>query len=218
MKGTMRDILRAGIGFALLAFGTLYVPLAVYLDVVVLGHGMPEIGVTEISQEILIFLSATLFVVAAIRERAQRGFLFLVAGAFYWAFVRELDFVFDQVSPGFWKIPATGVVVAAFLLALRWRETILPAMAGAIRSVPFAFIQAGLAILLFFSRVFGTGVFWEVIMEVGENRTPSPLLKNSVQEGTELLGYILIFYGSVLFHATRGAPASTICSRRTEGV
>lgn len=182
-----------------MAFGTLYVPLAVYLDVVVFGHGMPEIGVTEISQAVLILASAILFMIQAVRLPDQRGLMVLVAGAFLWAWIRELDFLFDAIRSGFWKYPATLVVVAALLLAARSKKTILPSMVQASRSVPFAFIQSGLAILLFFSRVFGTRDFWAAVMANGAGVEATSLLKNSVQEGTELLGYILIFYGSVLF-------------------
>jgi hypothetical protein len=50
--------------------------------------------------------------------------------------------------------------------------------------------------------VLGTGSLWDLVLE-GDN---VPLVKNSVQESLELLGYILIFYGTLLFRrSTRTA-------------
>lgn len=195
----LKRIKQAALSFLLLVLGMLWAPVAVLLDVVVLKHGMPEHSVTEISQELFLFAAMALIYVMAIRLPEQRGFLFLVAGLLFSMLLRELDYLFDLIRHGFWKYPVTLVVVLSVCLAVIFRRSVVPAMAEATRSYPFAYILAGLAVVLFFSRVFGTGSLWGAILDAGAGTQAPALVKNSVQEGLELLGYVLILYGSVMF-------------------
>jgi hypothetical protein len=151
--------------------------------------------VTELSQEALLLGSAVLFWLLSARRPFGRGFYTLVAGFFSCMFIREQDAFFDHISHGFWVYPAVLMTLITLLIAAFQRRTIMPAMAAATRSVPFTYILIGLAILLFFSRVMGTGSFWEMLLP--ENSVA--LVKNTVQEGLELLGYILMLYGTLLF-------------------
>lgn len=193
----MRVIYRALVRFLLLVAAMLWVPVAVILDVVVIGHGMPEHGVTEISQELLLLFSVVTFGLLAIRRAQNRGFMILVSGFLLCMFIRELDFLFDGIRHGFWKYIVLGVITLTLLLALIWRQSVVPAMAAATRSVAFSYILTGLAIVLFFSRVFGTGTLWEMVLD---DALYTPLIKNSVQEGTELLGYVLIGWGALQYY------------------
>lgn len=195
----IKRIKQAAIMFMLLVLAMLWVPVAVLLDVVVLKHGMPEHGVTEISQETFLFISAIIMYLMAFRLNHQRGFLLLVAGLLLSMLLRELDYLFDYIQHGFWKYPVTGVILFSFVLAAIFRNSIIAAMADATRSYPFAYILAGLAVVLFFSRVFGTGSLWGAILDAGAGVQATALVKNSVQEGLELLGYVLILYGTVMF-------------------
>lgn len=195
----LKRIKQAALSFLLLVLGMLWAPVAVILDVTVLKHGMPEHGVTEISQELMLLASTLLIYVMAFRLPEQRGFLILVAGLLLSMLLRELDYLFDMVRHGFWKYPVALVVLLSLGLAALCRRTVIPAMADATRSYPFAYILAGLAIVLFFSRIFGTGSLWNAILDSGMGASAPALVKNSVQEGLELLGYVLILYGSVLF-------------------
>ncbi len=195
----LKRIKQAALLYLFLVLGMLWAPLAVYLDVVVIRHGMPETGVTEISQELILLCSTIVMYVMAFKLNDQRGFLFLVAGLLACMFLRELDYLFDHIQHGFWKYPVTVMILVSFTLAAIFRKTVVPAMADATRSYPFAYILAGLAIVLFFSRIFGTGSLWSAILDSGAGVQAPALVKNSVQEGLELLGYVVIFYGSVLF-------------------
>lgn len=195
----IKTIKHAALMFLLLVLGMLWVPAAVVLDVVVLKNGMPEFGVTEISQELFIFVSLLLMFILAVRLPQQRGFLLLVASFFLCMLIRELDYLFDLIQHGFWKYPVILVIVISFLLACIFRSSILPAMADATRSYPFAYILAGLAVDLFLSRVFGTGSLWSAILETNAGIDAPAIVKNSVQEGVELLGCVLLLFGTVMF-------------------
>lgn len=195
----LSSIKKAAAMYLILILGVLWVPAAVYLDVVVLKHGMPEFGVTEISQELCLLVVTLFFYRLAFKLPQQRGFLFLVAGLFLSMLIRELDYLFDLIRHGFWKYPVAVVVLCSGILAAIYRASVLPAMAEASRSFPFAYILAGLAVVLFFSRVFGTGSLWTAVLDSGVGVAAPALVKNTVQEGLELLGYVLILYGTLLF-------------------
>jgi hypothetical protein len=188
-------VLRALFRFFVLVLAILWVPLALILDTAVFNDEVSEISVTELSQEALLLGSAVLFWLLSARRPFGRGFYTLVAGFFSCMFIREQDAFFDHISHGFWVYPAVLMTLITLLIAAFQRRTIMPAMAAATRSVPFTYILIGLAILLFFSRVMGTGSFWEMLLP--ENSVA--LVKNTVQEGLELLGYILMLYGTLLF-------------------
>lgn len=211
----LKQIKRALISFVLLVLGMLWAPAAVMLDVVVIGHGMPEIGVTEMSQELLLLLTVIVAYTLLVRSPEQRGFLVLVAGLFLCMLIRELDYLFDRYRHGFWKYPVSGVLVVTLLLAALWRRTVIAPMAAATRSMPFAYVLAGLAVVLFFSRVFGTGSLWTAVLDAGAGVDAPALVKNSVQEGLELLGYVLIFYGMLRVYLQR---FPLCCSRKTPQV
>nr|WP_067297995.1 hypothetical protein [Marinobacterium profundum] len=189
-------VLRALFRFFVLVVAILWVPLALILDTSVFNDEVSEVSVTELSQEALLLCSAVLFWLLSARRPFGRGFYTLVAGFFSCMFIREQDAFFDLIAHGFWVYPALLMTLITLLIAAFQRRTIMPAMAAATRSVPFAYILVGLAILLFFSRVMGTGSFWELLLA---DNSVAALVKNTVQEGLELLGYILMLYGTLLF-------------------
>ena len=91
-------------------------PFIVMIDIVVIGKGPTEISATEITQEILIFSSALLFLIGAWKRPKSCGFLVLVAGFFGCLFIRECSDLFYRISPGFWVFPA--ILLAAISLLL----------------------------------------------------------------------------------------------------
>lgn len=198
-KEDLLSIKFAAFKFFLLVIGMLYVPVALYLDVVVIGHRVPEHGVTELSQEFFLLLSALMFTHLAVKLPEQRGFLVMVSGFFWCMFLRELDHDFDRISHGFWKYPVWATVIISLSLAAKFRDSVLAPMAAATRSVSFTYMLIGLALLLFFSRVFGTSSFWAAILEANHYDVPESLIKNVVQEGVELLAYVVILFGAAQF-------------------
>lgn len=195
-RTNIRTVRRAFGKFFLLAFFVLLAPLAVYLDTSVIGHGLSEQSITEWSQEGLLFISAVLFFALAWRQPAKRGFAILVGGFFGTMLIRELDGVFDNIAHGFWVYPACLWAAVVVALAARYRQGLLGTMARAANSRSFVYIVLGLAIVLSFSRVFGTTALWLGVLGEGE---VARLAKTAVQEGLELFGYILIFTGSVSY-------------------
>lgn len=200
MDDAKTKLLRSILDFVFLAALTVAAPLIVYVDVVLLGlDGIPEISVTEISEEALFFISAVLFLVEARRRPEARGFLVLVGGFFGCLLFRELDFLFDDISRGFWMLPTFLTLAASLTYAMVHRKTILPGFAAFADSRSCVYISIGLLIVILYSRMFGSGqLLWEKIMGPAYRS----IYKSIIQEGIELYGYTFIFYGSCLLRRT----------------
>lgn len=198
MSPQLTLITKAALQFLLLLLCMLLAPLAVTIDVVLLRHGLPESGMTELLQAALILLSALLCAKGAVRISEKRGFLILVAGFFFSMFIREFDYLLNRLHDNLWQYCVLAVFLASLLLAGFYRQSILSGMANATRSVPFNYTLMGIATLLCFSRVFGTGAIWEAVLGE-EAAAESFLIKTVVQEGLELFAYSIIFHSTLLF-------------------
>lgn len=198
---TRLRVLRTVVEFALLVLLMIAVPLVVAIDIIVLDHGVREDSVTEIAQETLLFASMVMIGWAAWKRPDSRGFLVLVAGLFGAMLIREADRWLDAISKGFWLYPALLVSISAIIYAARLRGTVINPMVNYAATKPFAYISIGLLIVLLFSRAFGSGQLWSEVMGDDYFR----LYKTIIQEGLELLGYMLVSFGSALL-CIQGEP------------
>ena len=130
---------------------------------------------------------------AARKHQDSRGFLVLVAGFFSAMLIREIDMFLDAVTQGFWLYPAVAVSVAVIIYAVRQRGTVITPALRLASTKPFAYLAIGLLLVLVFSRAFGTGQLWAELMGADYRR----IYKSAIQEGIELLGYVLVFFGAL---------------------
>jgi hypothetical protein len=195
MGGTELKVFFSIAEFMFMAGLMIAVPVIVAIDAVVIGHGTPEISITELTQEALILLSAILFGIGAWQRPKSRGCLVLVAGLFGCMFIRECDAYLDNITHGFWFYPAILLAVTTILYSISCRGTVLSPIAIFVGKKFYTYISIGLLLVLVFSRAFGTGYLWREVM--GDNY--DSMYKSIIQEGLELLGYVLISYGTVLF-------------------
>lgn len=170
------------------------IPVIIVFDTAIAGTGVSEISGTEFAQEILIVLSALLVGKAAQKWPDYHLVLVLFAAFLLCILIREMDFLLDRVYHGFWVVPASITAILSILYAIRNRGNLLSSMAGISQTRFFTYTSIGLIILLVFSRIFGTGRIWEEIM--GENY--QNYYKTVIQEGLELLGYAIIFFGATI--------------------
>ena len=169
----------------------------IYLDVTV-HKNIVENSFVEFGQEALLFATTALFTMQAIAK--CQGGLWLVAGFFGCMFIRELDAYFDMIVHGAWKYFA--FVVIAFVFFKAWslgKENTIASLAAFMKTRSFVFICIGLLIVLVYSRLFGMGELWHAIMGDYFNPLVNRLVKNVVEEGSELWGYALVFWGSVKY-------------------
>ncbi|MDW6094169.1 hypothetical protein [Vibrio rhizosphaerae] len=164
-----------------------------WLDYLYGDHYIGENSVTEYVQQILLGIAAIAFYRVKASHENLRHAAILISGFFVVLSIRELDFLFDYIWHGFWVYPALFVTFCAIVYALRGKTQVFHEMAE-ILSVPnMRLLVCGVILLLSFSRLFGMGSFWHMVMQDDYVRN----VKNTIEEGTELLCYALIGYAAV---------------------
>lgn len=179
--------------FVLLCLLLAAVPLVVYLDTSVIGQEMSEESLTELLHNFGAFVAMVCFYRGAQTHPDKRAFLVMGGTLFAILSIRELDFLFDYIVHGFWLYPALAVLALGIVIALRNKGTLIAPMLQYLTGREATFVYLGFALLIIFTRLFGTGDLWEGVMK--ESYQPS--VKAAIQEGLELLSYMLIAYGSV---------------------
>ncbi len=181
----------------------------IWLDIAVFHTQILEISFTEVTQELMLFVCALLFWLAPNKD--GRGFNYLAAGFFGCLLMRELDGLFDPISHSAWCAPFLLIAGVALFNGFRQRNRAqtLAQLQAFFASPIFATMSTGFAILLF-SRVFGMGSLWHLVLGQGYER----LAKTTVEEGVELLAYSMWLAASIehfsrarrVMHLSRSAP------------
>ena len=153
---------------------------------------LPERGFVEHSQELLIFLSASIFLYLAFKK--NNSALWLVGGFLGCMFIRELDSVFDKIFHGAWAYIVIPLACLCVYKALKKGivETI-NLLAEFMRTQAFTRLSSGLLAVLVFSRLIGYKPMWKLAM--GKHYYWN--VKFIAEEGTELFGYSIIFLAAV---------------------
>lgn len=182
------------------------VPLALVLDSSVLGNGVSDSGATEVLQSAMLGLVIVSYGFGLRRHHDMRGYAIAAMTFFVVLLVREQDGILDAVFHGFWAYPAALITVLGAVATFVNRDTFWQPLQRHISSREAAFMLLGLVLLVFFSRIYGTGFVWETMMGDGYVRT----VKNAVQEGIELMAYIILAFGAVISMMSGfGKPADT---------
>lgn len=183
----------------------------IWLDIAVFKTRILEMSFVEITQEAMLFLCAVLFLASA-STSGKIGFSVLVGGFFACLLMREIDGLLDPISQSAWCWPFTAIATLSIAFAFndRNRQETLTALASFTRTRAFGTMTTGLSILVF-SRVFGTGNFWHLVLDEGYVR----LAKTTVQEGIELLAYSMWLASSIEYFAnTQLIKKDTVAQER----
>lgn len=177
-----------------------------YLDLKKFGR-IPETSFTEFAQELLLLVSALIFFFLA-KKRRDNGVL-LVSGFLLCMFIRELDAFFDLIFHGAWKYLALALT-GVFLYAA-WRggtERAVQKLSDFMKTRSYDVLGCGLLIVLVISRLLGMSSLWSLAV----GRHFSSIFKNFIEEGTELLGYMIIFAAAV--HYLCSCPRSCSAQKK----
>lgn len=197
-----QSIIKSGI-YLLLTFGIWVIfYLDVFFPIEGIHHKFSELSLTEIVQEIILFIIATVFLLTGVRTRPRRSFGLLLAGFFCMAFIRELDALFDYVWHGFWKVPCLMAALAFGSFAYRYKENFVADATEFVELPAFGIFLCGFLTVFVFSRLLGCGFLWEELVGNGCIRCA----KNMVEEGLELFGYFLTGIAAVEYYV--------FCSRK----
>lgn len=195
MNDNFRILFQEMVLFALCALFIIFTMFSVYIDINWMHNALHENSVTEVVQETLLGITATMFFWSASRWSRLRGGLILIGGFYACMLVRELDFLFDYIKQGCWIWFALLTALTSITLALRSHASLTPGLVHYVSHPTWLMSATGLLIVLVFSRLFGMHQLWQSLMLDGYNR----VVKNMAEEGSELLGYSICFLASVRF-------------------
>ncbi|MGF1878062.1 hypothetical protein L4D77_22480 [Photobacterium frigidiphilum] len=176
-----------------IAFISIIDNLTFRIDYIYLHTGLGEISLTESLQLVALIITFINFIIIGKNNQHLKHATFLIAGFFTVLFIRELDFLFDYIVHGFWIYPALFVTIIACLYAYQAKKGIILEMAYLLQKPYMKLVLIGVALLLFFTRLYGMANFWSQVMTEHYLRD----VKTISEEGTELLCYSLIALGAV---------------------
>lgn len=190
LKNSFIQLLREAIVLILIMS---LVPILIYVDVEVLGNGISEFSLTEILQSLLILISSVLFIIISITDKQNKKVAVGLAGLFTAMFVREGDYFLDKIADNMWQITVVLIFLMTIYHMFRANDQFLTSLLNFSTLRSFPYILIGLLIIILFSRIFGTGSLWRIVL----GTSYSHLFKTAIQEGLELLGYLILFVGVV---------------------
>lgn len=176
-----------------LSLATSIAILCLHIDVNILKNGLSEVSLTEIVQESILVFIVLIHLVAARKQPDMRQCNILIAGFFMAMLIRELDGIFDLLHHGSWVWFALAVSIIALTYAFRQPQRVLRQLTLYSTKPAFGIMLSGLLATLVFSRLFGMSLLWHSLLQDGYVRE----VKNMVEEGTELFGYMLCLAASV---------------------
>lgn len=147
-----------------------------------------ENSLTELFQEIFVFVVAAGFFIVSRRSRELAPVTYLFALFFLISFIREFN---NQIE--FWFYLASPFIVWFFFLLIKNFRKVLTAFERFIELRPSGAFFIGFLVCYLFSRLFGQTSFWKVLLEEAYSRAA----KNMAEEGIELLGYAIILISVV---------------------
>jgi hypothetical protein len=148
-----------------------------------------EQSLLEYFQEGALLITVLLCAAMGRINRDQRALAWILGGAALVAFIRELDAFLDaNVFDGAWQTLAALALIAVAIRVYTLRNGLKETIVRFINRPSFGIMASGFMTVFVFSRLFGRTVFWEAVM--GDHYIR--VVKNLAEEGTELLGYLLI--------------------------
>ena len=152
-------------------------------------------SLTEALQESLLFISICIY--AYIVKRYHAKGVILVAGFLTCMLIREWDVVFDDLLfHGAWKYLAVPAAVLSCYLALRsGKDKVIADLACFMQKKAYNVLLLGMTVVLVISRILGMRVLLKLFSSISFNQG----LKNFIEEGSELFGYLIIFYATLMF-------------------
>lgn len=178
----------------LILAGTLVVIVCLHIDINILHDDLSELSLTEIMQEFILFVIVVSFLRLAYKFSFMRSLHIIIASFFLIMLIRELDALFDYILfHGGWVYFALLILVLSSFFALKHHVSIAHGFYVYYKGKHWGIMLCGLLTILVFSRLFGQGYLWNNVLGDGYLR----LVKNIVEETSELFGYMLCFVSTL---------------------
>jgi len=192
-------LLKPALQFIITSVFALIAVLCLFVDVNVLHNGLSEISVTEIVQESVLLTIVVIHLWLARKNAELRQCNILIAGFFMTMLIRELDALFDLISHGSWVWFALTAALVAIISVAPQRANIIGQLTRYTQMNSWTMMMAGLIFVLVFSRLFGMSSLWHHILQGSYLR----IVKNMVEEGSELFGYLLCLMATLTYITER---------------
>ncbi len=188
--------------FVRVIFYSLFLVLAsymVYLDSMILretGKFMED-SFTEWTQEIILLLAAVMYFISGRIDRKTTGFTGMMSGMCVIALIREYNNYFHSWFRGAWQMWVIVALIIFGVYIYKNRKTFTAPFREFLKHPSFGVNLSAFVTIVVFSRLFGRKVIWENILEVDVLVDQYRWVKNAAEEGTELMGYALLFIAAV---------------------
>jgi hypothetical protein len=158
------------------------------------GSRYGEASLVEYLETMFLVLVAALFWIAASSSTEWRGLCTALALVAVVAAIREQDSFFDHnVFDGFWQLLAAAVLGALAWYVYRYPGSVAAEARSFLETRGAGLLLAGFITVFVFSRIIGMQSFWRSVLGDHYQR----VVKNFVEEGTELFGYSLLILAAV---------------------
>ncbi len=151
-----------------------------------------ETGPVEWTQILLVLSSAVLLFKYSFSSNFRQLFTALALIQTI-VIIRELDFVFDDLPVIEWQIPAFIVLFVLGVFCFKNKTRLLAQTKDFIGTRGFALLWCGFIIVVPFSQLVGHGHFLKALM--GDDFVRD--YKRVIEELGELLGYLILLFGSI---------------------
>lgn len=171
----------------------------IFLDSLTLTEGgrYGEDSLTEWAQEIFILLSSVLYFSIGRYDRGITGFTGMLSGMALMAFIREYNNYLATWFIGAWQLLVLIALIITIIYVYRNRETLIKPFYDYLKLTAFGVNISGFITIMVFSRLFGRESLWLNNLGVEETADYVRWVKSGVEEGTELLGYALLFIATL---------------------
>ena len=161
-----------------------------------------ENGPLEWLQFSLAATAGVLFGASALRDAHYKS-IFLICGLLALAAsLRELDYFSERfIFEDAYKLATTPLLVLVAYLTWRHRRVLSTTIPGFCRTASFYFFLFGW-FLIFYAQVVGQQNLWEAMMGTAYMR----IVKDTIEESSELIGYLVILFGALESFFTTAVP------------
>lgn len=149
-----------------------------------------ESSYTEKFQQAFLIISSLLSFFYASKKKNLKWFFVSLGTLLLMIFIREYNnFLDNYVMNGLWESLVAIVFIIYLFFIVRNFKALLSQIIDVLPTFSFGVFFVGFLIVMIFSRIFGLDPIWENLL--GDNFIRP--IKRIAEEGTELLGYSLMF-------------------------
>jgi len=151
-----------------------------------------EVSFVETAQSIYLLVSIVFLSCLYYRFKKFKPLLLLIGGFLLVIFIREQDFLLDEIYHGAWLPFALVVTTLTLYFIIKKWEKLKENILEFVKTPSFGIIICSFMEIFIFSRLFGNKNVW---LSFFNTETFTPLqhaVKNAAEEGNELFGYTLI--------------------------